>query len=61
MYDRVKDNAHRLASVLEAYSDDKNVITALAHYLHYVPEQLTEDMKDVRQYIKRLEEGVSNE
>ena len=61
MYDRVKDNAHRLASVLNDYSDDKSVITALARYLHYIPEQLAEDMKDVRQYIKRLEEGASNE
>lgn len=61
MYDRVKGNAQRLASVLESYSEDKNVIKALAYYLHYVPEQLAEDMKDVRQYIKRLEEDASNE
>lgn len=61
MYDRVKDNAHRLANVLDDYSDDKNVITALAHYLQYIPEQLAEDMKDTRKYIKRLEEGASNE
>jgi len=60
MYDRVKDNAHRLASVLDSYSDDKNVIKALAHYLNYIPEQLAEDMKDIQQYIKRLEEGVNN-
>lgn len=58
MYDRVKDNAQRLASVLESYSEDKNVIAALAHYLHYVPEQLSEDMKDVRRYIKRLEKNL---
>lgn len=61
MYDRVKDNAHRLASVLDSYSDDKNVIKALAHYLNYIPEQLAEDMKDIQQYIKRLEEGANNE
>lgn len=60
MYDRVKDNAHRLASVLDSYSDDKNVIKTLAHYLNYIPEQLAEDMKDIQQYIKRLEEGVNN-
>jgi hypothetical protein len=56
MYDRVKDNAKRLANVLESYSNDKNVIQALARYLHYVPDQLAEDMKDVKLYIKRLEE-----
>ena len=61
MYDRVKDNAHRLASVLDSYSNDKRTITALAHYLNYIPEQLAEDMKDIQQYIKRLEEGANNE
>ena len=59
MYDRVKDNAHRLASVLNDYSDNKDVVTALAHYLNYIPEQLAEDMKDVRRYIKRLETDES--
>lgn len=58
MYDRMKDNAHRLANVLESCTDDKNTIQALAHYLNYVPEQLTEDMKDLKQYIKRLEENL---
>jgi len=56
MYDRVKDNARRLASVLESFSEDPQRVKALAYYLNYIPEQLAEDMKDLRQYIKRLEE-----
>lgn len=64
MYDRTKDNARRLASVLYSYSEDPQRVKALAHYLNYIPEQLAEDMKDLRSYIDRLEEekegGVEN-
>ena len=60
MDDKIKENAHRLASALNRFSGDGYVIAVLAHYLHYVPEQLEEDMKDIAHYIKRLEEGASD-
>lgn len=55
MYDNVKDNAHRLANVLQDYSNDKTVINALSYYLNYEPTQLVQDMQDIKLYIKRLE------
>lgn len=56
MYDRIKDNAHRLANVLNNYSNRNDIISIVANCLDYEPEQLAEDMKSIKKYIKRLEE-----
>jgi len=61
-YDREKDNAKRLASVLRQYALDKRAVKGLAYYLNYEENQLAEDMEAVEAYLKRLEKevGVKN-
>ena len=53
-----KGNAHRLAVVLDQYAEDKRTVQMLAHYLHYLPEQLEKDMHDLRAYLRDLERKI---
>lgn len=53
----VKGNAHRLALTLSQFAEDTNTINQLARLLHYLPEQLQEDMEAVYKYIRDLERG----
>lgn len=51
----VKGNAHRLALTLSQFAEDTNTINQLARLLHYMPEQLQEDMEAIHRYIMDLE------
>lgn len=55
MQDRTRENAHRLAGVLERYAADPRTVEKLAALLNYHPEQLREDMASLLQYIQRTE------
>lgn len=57
----VKGNAHRLACTLKQFSEDKRAVQVLANILHYIPEQLQEDMEAVEQYINQLEKQDESE
>lgn len=51
----VRGNAHRLAVTLRQFSEDANAVNQLARILHYMPEQLQEDMEAIDVYISQLE------
>lgn len=53
-----KDNARRLAAILDRYAEDRHTVDMLAHYLNYLPEQLGQDMHDIRDYLKELERKI---
>lgn len=57
----VKGNANRLAYTLYQFSEDDRVIKQLATLLHYMPDQLKEDMNAVFTYINRLEKEVNTD
>lgn len=57
---RMKENAHRLAGVLERYSEDDNTVKQLAALLNYLPGQLRTDMRDVLRYINSIEDESSD-
>lgn len=44
------NNVRRLAYCLYQYKDDKPTIKQLAALLHYLPEQLREDIADLEAY-----------
>lgn len=52
-----RENAHRLAGVLERYAADPRTVGQLARLLNYLPEQLREDMSCLLDYIRELEGG----
>lgn len=57
----VKGNAHRLAYTLYQFAEDTNTINQLARLLHYMPEQLKEDMEAVHKYLNQLEKEVNTD
>lgn len=50
-----RDNAHRLAGVLERYAADPRTVEQMARLLNYLPDQLREDMACLLDYIRELE------
>ncbi len=50
-----RDNAHRLAGVLEQYAADPRTVEQMARLLNYLPEQLQKDMACLLDYIRELE------
>ena len=50
-----RENAHRLAGVLERYAADPRTVEQLARLLDYLPEQLQRDMACLLDYIRELE------
>ena len=57
MQDRTRENAHRLAGVLERCTADHHTTERLALLLNYIPEQLVEDARSLVQHLERLEAG----
>lgn len=51
MSKRTCENAARLAFALYQYHADKHTVKVLAEYLHYIPEQLEKDMKDIHEFV----------
>lgn len=49
-------DAKRLAVTLDQYADDLATVQKLAAALHYMPEQLREDMRTLYKYLRELEE-----
>ena len=49
-------DAKRLAVTLDQYADDPTTVKKLAAALHYMPEQLREDMRTLYEYLRELEE-----
>lgn len=49
-------DAKRLAVTLDQYADDPATVRKLAAALHYMPEQLREDMRTLYKYLRELEE-----
>lgn len=45
-----RNNVRRLAYTLYQFSEDPTTIKKLATILHYTPEQLTKDIKDLESY-----------
>ena len=56
MQNRARENAHRLAGVLQDCAEDRHVVKVLSDLLDYVPEQLQKDMRDLLPYLESLEE-----
>lgn len=54
-------NAHRIANVLLHYSEDERAVKRLADILNYVPSQLSEDMRELQEYINELERKLEGE
>lgn len=53
---RERENAIRLATALDSlrYSEEGlRVIRTLAMWLHYMPEQLLEDIEDLEKYVRK--------
>lgn len=48
-------DAKRLAVTLDQYADDPATVKRLAATLHYMPEQLREDMHTLYEYVRELE------
>lgn len=48
-------DAKRLAVTLDQYADDPATVKRLAATLHYIPEQLREDMHTLYEYVRELE------
>lgn len=55
---KLRSNAHRLASVLYDYSEDKQKIQILCRTLNYNEEQLKKDMVDLLEYIRKIEKQM---
>lgn len=55
MQDKTKENAHRLAAVLDRYAADPHAAEQLAIILNYHKPQLQEDAQCLLEYIKELE------
>ena len=55
MRDKTKENAHRIANVLDRYTAAPHTAAQLAIILNYQPEQLQEDAQSLLQYIEKLE------
>ena len=54
-------DAKRLAVTLDQYADDPATVKKLAAALHYMPEQLREDMRTLYSYLRELEELTNAE
>lgn len=54
-------DAKRLAVTLDQYADDPATVQRLAAALHYMPEQLREDMHTLYSYLRELEELTDGE
>lgn len=54
-------DAKRLAVTLDQYADDPATVQKLAAALHYIPEQLREDMRILYKYLRELEELTNAE
>lgn len=48
-------DAKRLAVTLDQYADDPATVKRLAAALHYMPDQLREDMHTLYEYVRELE------
>lgn len=48
-------DAKRLAVTLDQYADDPATVKRLAATMHYMPEQLREDMHTLYEYVCELE------
>ena len=55
MTDKQMSDAKRLAVTLDQYADDPATVKRLAATLHYMPEQLREDMHTLYEYVRELE------
>ncbi len=55
MQDQTRENAHRIATALFNRAEDPGAINRLSIILDYHPEQLQRDMKDLIDYICRIE------
>ena len=54
-------DAKRLAVTLDQYADDPAAVQKLAAALHYMPDQLREDMRTLYSYLRELEELTNAE
>ena len=54
-------DAKRLIVTLNQYADDTAAVKRLAAVLHYMPEQLREDMRTLYSYLRELEELTNTE
>ena len=55
MTDKQISDAKRLAVTLDQYADDPATVKRLSATLHYMPEQLREDMHTLYEYVRELE------
>ena len=55
MTDKQISDAKRLVVTLDQYADDPATVKRLAATLHYIPEQLREDMHTLYEYVRELE------
>lgn len=53
-----RGNAHRLTVTLDRFAVDKRTVHLIAQSLHYLPEQLEQDMHDIRSYLFELEKKI---
>lgn len=61
MQDQAYSNAHRIAVTLAGFSADQARVKRLADLLCYYPDQLAEDMCDVKLYISALEDLIKKQ
>lgn len=61
MNNKQVSDAKRLAVVLDQYADDPATVQRLAQSLHYMPDQLREDMHTLYDYLRELESKVNEE
>lgn len=54
-------DAKRLAVTLDQYADDPAAVQKLAAALHYMPDQLREDMRTLYSYLRELDELTNTE
>ena len=56
MRDRERENAHRIKSTLERYSEDPTTMQIMAKLLNYNVNQLREDIDSLSRYLAKLED-----
>lgn len=59
--DQQRADALRLAVTLERFAEDPATVQRLASALHYLPDQLRQDMQAVYAYIKALEDQTGDD
>ena len=61
MNNKQVSDAKRLAVVLDQYADDPSTVQRLAQSLHYMPDQLCEDMHTLYDYLRELESSIDKQ